>query len=153
MIISFVVLSCGGLNSKIGRNHKKTDTLLEKLTDKYKNAFSISSTNANYSTVWFYHNGNIIVHLLVNGKIRKTDKYISTENNWIKLAEDNYDWKEFRECMVLDGDLLEYRIVTKDTIITQKLPVEIPCFLEVEFEKEFYNELSKDIKELDLELY
>lgn len=156
-VLAFTLNACSvGYHSRIRLNNRLTSLTLDKCYRNNKNAFSLSSTYADFSVVWSYGAANIEVYRIKKGRVTTKNKYFDNDiKNIPGCTLNNIEQIVYDECTpILDGDVMTFvfdRDGKKQKIV---LPVEINCFKQACFQSSFLNEVLKDIKKYELwEIY
>lgn len=143
-IIVIFCTSCSTMKQKINKNNKFTDKTISSILDKNGNVFYLNSTYATFSTIWTYHNNNIEIYKLANGKISLQQEYSTTNINDLNQISKE-ELSELDQCMELDGDSFGYRIKKGSEIEQQDLPINIECSTKLKYKSDFLNKFIGDI--------
>ena len=157
LVLLFTLNACSvAYHSCIRLNNRLTSRTLDKCYRNNKNAFSLSSTYADFSVVWSYGAANIEVYRIKKGRVTTKNKYYDNDiKNIPGCTLNNIEQIVYDECTpILDGDVMTFVFDRDGKMQKIVLPVEINCFKQACFQSSFLNEVVKDIKKYELwEIY
>ena len=157
LVLLFTLNACSvAYHSCIRLNNRLTSRTLDKCYRSNKNAFSLSSTYADFSVVWSYGADNIEVYCIQKGRLKAKNKYYDKDiKNITAYTFNNLEQIVYDECNTeLDGDLITFVFDSDGEKSKIVLPVEINCFKKANYKSTFLNELVKDIDKYELwEIY
>lgn len=139
--------SCTSIRWRILRNDKFTDKMISKTLADSGNVFYIRSTSSTFSTIWTYVGGNLELYRLANGKVRQKEVYLREPITKYVIPSVEELYNEMNECgYALDGDILGFKLRVDGRIIAFDIPVEIECFIDIDYESLFLAKLVEDVK-------
>ena len=133
-------------------NHNHTERLLNSFYQKNGNAFYLSSTYSNFSTVWTYEEDRAVVYRLQNGRIRQKLSFNGIEPfQFGSLIPENLEKELYQDCpMVLDGDMFGFIIDIDHIRHKDDYPVDISCMKRGNYDSVVIMRLVNDIKSYHL---
>ena len=133
-------------------NHNHTERLLNSFYQKNENAFYLSSTYSNFSTVWTYEEDRAVVYRLQNGRIRQKLSFNGIEPfQFGSLIPENLEKELYQDCpMVLDGDMFGFIIDIDHIRHKDDYPVDISCMKRGNYDSVVIMRLVNDIKSYHL---
>lgn len=139
-------MSCSTVKQNITKNNRSMDKLISSLLDKNGNAFYLTSSYANFSTVWSYGEHDIEVYRLASGKPFEHQTFPDTGFSKYEIPTRKELDIEIQDCgYELDGDGFGFRLKGGSEIKQQDLPISIECFTKLKYESEFLNKIVEDI--------
>jgi len=132
----------------IRKNHNFTQKTVSSLLEKNGNVFWIVADYATFSTVWTYHEDNIIIYRLAKGKVRERKVFPNNGiSNYPISSSKKIGLDIRRNCpLILGGSSFAFQIKRGSKIEDFGWGVEIECLTSNTFQSDFLNKIVEDIK-------